>query len=181
MQIVSLLPSATEIVFELGIGDQLAGVSFECDYPAAARDLPVVAGTALETDSSSSAAAIDAEVSALVGTGEPIYRLDTARIRAIGPDLILAQDLCRVCAVPSGAVQDALDVIGCKAAVVALDPARLDDVISCRRRDQLHRTHRAGNGHGGGGRRPHVGSPPATDPRASPSRRSSEAAGVRPR
>ena len=53
------------------------------------------------------------------------------RIRAIDPDLILAQDLCRVCAVPSGAVEEALDVIGCHAQVVSLDPGRLDDVIAC--------------------------------------------------
>ena len=62
---------------------------------------------------------------------EPIYRLDNAKIRAIRPDVILAQDLCRVCAVPSGAVQDALDVIGCRAHVISLDPNRLDDVINC--------------------------------------------------
>jgi iron complex transport system substrate-binding protein len=131
MKIVSLLPSATEIVFALGIGDQLAGVSFECDYPEAARRVPVVSGTALHTGGSLSAAEIDAEVNALVATGEAIYRLDNAKIRDIRPDLILAQDLCRVCAVPSGAVEEALEVIGCEAEVVSLDPARLDDVIEC--------------------------------------------------
>jgi iron complex transport system substrate-binding protein len=66
-----------------------------------------------------------------VAAGESIYTLDDARIRAIDPDLILAQDLCRVCAVPSGAVEEALDVIGCHAQVVSLDPGRLDDVIAC--------------------------------------------------
>jgi ABC-type Fe3+-hydroxamate transport system substrate-binding protein len=102
VKIVSLLPSATEIVFALGLGDQLSGVSFECDYPPAARSVPVVSGTALPTDGSLSAEEIDAEVSARVAAGESIYTLDDARIRAIDPDLILAQDLCRVCAVPSG-------------------------------------------------------------------------------
>jgi iron complex transport system substrate-binding protein len=131
MKIVSLLPSATEIVFALGIGDRLAGVSFECDYPEAARSVPVVCGTALHTDGSRTAADIDAEVTSLVATGEAIYRLDKARIRDIRPDVILAQDLCRVCAVPSGAVEEALAVIGCQAEVVSLDPARLDDVIAC--------------------------------------------------
>ena len=131
MKIVSLLPSATEIVFALGLGDQLSGVSFECDYPPAARSVPVVSGTALPTDGSLSAEEIDAEVSARVAAGESIYTLDDARIRAIDPDLILAQDLCRVCAVPSGAVQEALGVIGCQAEVVSLDPSRLDDVIGC--------------------------------------------------
>jgi len=130
MKIVSLLPSATEIVYALGLGDQLCGVSFECDYPDAARSVPVISGSALATDGSLNATQIDAEVTALVAAGSPIYTLDAARLRAISPDLILAQDLCQVCAVPSGAVEEALDVIGCHAAVLSLDPSRLDDVIA---------------------------------------------------
>jgi iron complex transport system substrate-binding protein len=131
VKIVSLLPSATEIVFALGLGDQLVGVSFECDYPVAARSVPIVSGTALPTDGSLTAAQIDAEVSARVAANESIYTLDDARIREIDPDLILAQDLCRVCAVPSGAVEEALAVIGCQAEVISLDPGRLDEVIDC--------------------------------------------------
>jgi iron complex transport system substrate-binding protein len=131
VRIVSLLPSATEIVFALGLGDDLCGVSFECDYPEPARSVPIVSGTVLPTDGSLSAQEIDAEVSARVAAGESIYTLDDTRIRAIDPDVILAQDLCRVCAVPSGAVEEALDVIGCHAQVVSLDPGRLDDVIAC--------------------------------------------------
>jgi len=129
VRIVSLLPSATEIVYALGLGEHLCGVSFECDYPEAAQSVPVVSGTVLPTDGSLSAREIDAEVSARVAAGESIYTLDDSRIRAIDPDLILAQDLCRVCAVPSGAVEEALDVIGCHAEVVSLDPGRLDEVI----------------------------------------------------
>ncbi len=131
MKIISLLPSATEIVFALGLGEDLCGVSFECDYPEPARSVPVVSGTALPDDGSLSAKEIDAEVSARVAAGESIYTLDDTRIRAIDPDLILAQDLCQVCAVPSGAVEEALDVIGCHAQVVSLDPGRLDEVIEC--------------------------------------------------
>ncbi len=131
MKIVSLLPSATEIVYALGLGEHLRGVSFECDYPEAARSVPVVSGTALPTDGPLSAREIDAEVSARVAAGESIYTLDDARIRAIDPDLILAQDLCRVCAVPSAAVEEALEAIGCHAHVVSLDPSRLDEVIDC--------------------------------------------------
>lgn len=131
MKIVSLLPSATEIVYALGLGAHLRGVSFECDYPEPARSVPIVSGTALPTDGSLSASEIDTEVSARVAAGESIYTLDDARIRAIDPDLILAQDLCQVCAVPSGAVEEALDVIGCHARVVSLDPGRLDEVIEC--------------------------------------------------
>jgi iron complex transport system substrate-binding protein len=131
MKIVSLLPSATEIVYALGLGDQLAGVSFECDYPDAARSVPIVSGTALDVEGQRTAAETDAEVSALLAAGESIYTLDADRIRAIAPDVILAQDLCAVCAIDSGSVEDALDVIGCRAQVVSLDPAGLDDVIEC--------------------------------------------------
>jgi len=121
MKIVSLLPSATEIVFALGLGDQLAGVSFECDFPEAARRVPVVSGTALDVDGPRVAAGVDAEVSAKVASGEALYTLDDARIRSIDPDIILAHDLCQVCAVPSGQVEDALAVIGCRAQVVSHD------------------------------------------------------------
>jgi iron complex transport system substrate-binding protein len=131
MKIVSLLPSATEIVYALGLGDQLAGVSFECDYPPEARSVPVVSGTALDVGRPRTAAEVDAEVSAMVADGKSIYTLDDARIRAIAPDVILVQDLCAVCAIDSGAVEDALDVIGCRAQVVSLDPAGLDDVLEC--------------------------------------------------
>jgi iron complex transport system substrate-binding protein len=131
VKIVSLLPSATEIVFALGLGDQLEGVSFECDYPPAACQVPIVSGTILDTDVARDAGQVDAEVSALVAAGESIYTLDDARIRSIAPDVILAQDLCRVCAVPSGAVEEALGVIGCRADVVSLDPEGLDEVIAC--------------------------------------------------
>ena len=131
VKIVSLLPSATEIVYALDLGQCLRGVSFECDYPEPARSVPIVSGTALPTDGTLSAREIDAAVSTTVAAGESIYTLDDAQIRAIGPDLILAQDLCQVCAVPSGAVEEALDVIGCRAQVVSLDPGRLDEVIGC--------------------------------------------------
>ncbi len=131
MKIVSLLPSATEIVYVLGLGEQLEGVTFECDYPPEARAVPSVSGTVLATDGSLSAQEVDSAVSSLVAAGESIYTLDDARIRSIDPDVILAQDLCRVCAVPSGAVEDALGVIGCSAEVVSLDPSHLDEVIAC--------------------------------------------------
>lgn len=130
MKIVSLLPSATEIVFALGLGDQLSGRSFECDFPAEAERVPIVSGTALGGGADATPAEIDAEVSALVAAGEQIYTLDADAIGTIRPDLILAQDLCRVCAVPSGDVNDALDVLGCRAEVLSLDPFRLDDVVA---------------------------------------------------
>lgn len=129
VKIVSLLPSGTEIVFSLGLGPDLCGVTFECDHPAEARTVPVVSGTVLPTDGSLSAAEIDAAVSARIAAGESIYTLDVERIREIDPDVILTQDLCQVCAVPAGAVTEALDRLGGRATVVSLDPSRLSDVI----------------------------------------------------
>jgi iron complex transport system substrate-binding protein len=135
VRIVSLIPSATEIVYALGLGDQLEGVTYECDFPPDARTKAVVSGSALPesgaTGAPLTAREIDLAVSATVDDGRPIYTLDVTRIGEIAPDLILAQDLCRVCAVPSGAVEDALDVLGCRANVVSLDPISLDDVIAC--------------------------------------------------
>ncbi|HUS60906.1 MAG TPA: cobalamin-binding protein [Acidimicrobiales bacterium] len=130
MRIVSLLPSATEIVFALGLGDQLDGVTFECDHPAEARSKTVVSGTALPAGLTDPAE-IDRLVTQSMAVEQPIYTLDAERIRTIRPDLILAQDLCRVCAVPSGHVEDALDQLGCTAEVLSLDPNTLDDVIAC--------------------------------------------------
>ena len=129
MKIVSLLPSATEICYALGLQDQLKAVTFECDYPDAARHKPHATGNAIPQVSDP--AEIDRLVRATMETGAPIYTLDADLIRDIDPDLVLAQDLCRVCAVPSGHVEEALDRIGRRARVLSLDPSGLDDVISC--------------------------------------------------
>ena len=129
MRILSLLPSATEIVFALGLQDDLVGVTHECDWPAAARhkrtvSMPVVP---LRTDP----AEIDRLVSESIGDGDPVYRLDTDAVRDVRPDIVLTQDLCAVCAVPSGHVTEALDVLGCSAQVISLDPSSLDQVLAC--------------------------------------------------
>jgi iron complex transport system substrate-binding protein len=133
VRILSLLPSATEIVYALGIEDSLVGITAECDYPPAARDKTVVSFPTVGTASdfgATSAAQVDGAVTALVASGGPLYRLDEDAISALQPDLILAQDLCRVCAVPSGDVTAALDRLGCRATVVSLDPSTLDDVLA---------------------------------------------------
>ena len=129
MKIVSLLPSATEICFALGLEDQLEAVTFECDFPGAARDKPHATRNAIPqvTDP----AEIDRLVRATMDSGAPIYTLDDDLIRHVDPDLVLAQDLCRVCAVPSGHVEEALDRIGRRARVLSLDPSSLDEVITC--------------------------------------------------
>jgi iron complex transport system substrate-binding protein len=126
MRIMSLLPSATEIVYALGLEDHLVGLTDECDWPPQARTVQVVSRSALPA---AEPAEIDRLVSASVGGGQPLYRLDTAAIRDLRPDLVLSQDLCAVCAVPSGHVNQALDVLGCQAEVISLDPSSLGDVL----------------------------------------------------
>ncbi|HXC85075.1 MAG TPA: ABC transporter substrate-binding protein [Trebonia sp.] len=129
MRVVSLLPSATEIVYALGLGDQLVGVTFECDEPPSARtDKTVVVGG--RDTSGMTPAAIDAYVHAQLDAGEDLYTLHADALAALAPDLILTQDLCRVCALPAGHVEEALDYLGCTAEVIALDPHRLDDVLA---------------------------------------------------
>jgi iron complex transport system substrate-binding protein len=128
VRVVSLLPSATEIVYALGLEDQLVGVTFECDEPVRARrDKTVVVGG--RDTSGMSPEAIDAYVRDQVATGQDLYTLDAGALAVLAPDLILTQDLCRVCALPAGHVAKALDYLGCKASVVTLDPHSLDDVL----------------------------------------------------
>ena len=127
MRIVSLLPSATEIVYALGLAEHLIGVTDECDWPPEARRMRVVSRSALPPVAEP--AEIDRLVSASIGGGQPLYRLDTDAIGELRPDLVLAQDLCAVCAVPSGQVNQALDVLGCQAEVISLDPSSLDEVL----------------------------------------------------
>jgi iron complex transport system substrate-binding protein len=129
MRILSLLPSATEIVYALGLAEHLVGVTDECDWPPQARTVQVVSRSALPA--AAQPAEIDRLVSASIGGGQPLYRLDTDAIRDLRPDLVLAQDLCAVCAVPSGHVNQALDVLGCQAEVISLDPSSLDEVLEC--------------------------------------------------
>jgi iron complex transport system substrate-binding protein len=129
MRIVSLLPSATEIIYALGLGEQLAGVTFECDEPAAARvDKTVVVGG--RDTAGMSPAAIDDYVRSRLAAGEDLYTLHADALAALAPDVIVTQDLCRVCALPAGHVADALDYLGCTADVVSLDPRTLADVLA---------------------------------------------------
>jgi iron complex transport system substrate-binding protein len=128
VRLVSLLPSATEIVYALGLGEQLVGVTFECDEPPAARtDKTVVVGG--RDTRGMSPREIDTYVRAQLAAGSDLYTLHAQALAALAPDLILTQDLCRVCALPSGHVDAALDYLGCHADVLSLDPHTLDDVL----------------------------------------------------
>ncbi len=131
MKIASLLPSATEILYALGLGDDVVGVTDECDYPPAAVTKPVISRSALSQGHMQTPREIDDAVRAKVGQSQPLYQLDVDLLRRERPDVILTQDLCRVCAVPSGQVQQALDQIGLPdAKVLSLDPNTLDEVIA---------------------------------------------------
>lgn len=131
MKIVSLLPSATEIVYALGLGEDLVGVTDECDFPPDAITKPVVSRSALPQGRPLTAREIDDAVRAKMADEQPLYVLDKELIRREHPDVILTQDLCRVCTVPSGQVQRALDELGvADAKVVSLDPNTLGDVIT---------------------------------------------------
>jgi iron complex transport system substrate-binding protein len=125
---VSLLPSATEIVYALGLGEQLVGVTFECDEPERARLENTIVVGGRDTPSMTPAA-IDAYVRDRLARGQDLYTLHTGALAGLTPDLILTQDLCRVCAVPAGHVEDALAHLGCHAEVVTLDPHTLDEVL----------------------------------------------------
>ncbi len=132
MKIVSLLPSATEIVYALGLGDALVGVTDECDFPPDAVTKPVVSRSALPQGRPLTSREIDAAVRERMDADQPLYVLDTDLLRREQPDVILTQDLCRVCAVPAGHVEEALDELGLTDARRCSRSTRstLDDVIA---------------------------------------------------
>ena len=127
MRIVSLLPSTTEILFALGAGDDVVGVTFECDTPAEARTRRIVSSTTLAEGLSPRE--IDDAVSAAVARGEDLYRLDAGALADLDADLVVTQDLCAVCAVDVSVVDDALAHLGCSAEVLTVDPHTLDEVF----------------------------------------------------
>lgn len=127
MRIVSLLPSATEILFAIGAGDEVVGVTFECDHPAEARSRRVVSTSTLPEGLDP--AGIDAAVSAAVARGEDLYRLDADALAGLDADLVVTQDLCAVCAIDVATVGDALNHLGCTAEVLTTDPHTLAEVL----------------------------------------------------
>jgi iron complex transport system substrate-binding protein len=128
VRLVSLLPSATEIVYSLGLGEDLVGVTFECDEPPAARAEKTIVVGGRDTRGMTPRE-IDSYVRAQMAAGEDLYTLHAQALADLRPDLILTQDLCRVCALPSGHVEDALGYLGCQAEVLSLDPHSLDEAL----------------------------------------------------
>ena len=129
MRLVSLLPSATEIVYALGLGDDLVGVTFECDEPPSARGEKTVVVGGRDTRAMGPAE-IDDYVRTQLAAGGDLYTLHADALAGLAPDLILTQDLCRVCALPSGHVDEALAHLGCRADVLSLDPHSLAEVLA---------------------------------------------------
>jgi len=127
VRIVSLLPSTTEILFAIGAGADVVGVTFECDFPPAARGCRVVSTSAMPE--ALSPAEIDAFVVGAVARGEDLYRLDADALAGLDADLVVTQDLCAVCAVDVGTVDDALAHLGCTADVLTCDPHTLEEVL----------------------------------------------------
>lgn len=127
VKIVSLLPSATEILFAVGAGEDVVGVTFECDFPPEARTRRIVSTTAL--GSGLTPAQIHAEVRARVAAGEDLYTLDEGALRDLDSDVVVTQDLCAVRAVDVANVDQALDHLGCRAEFITLDPMTLDEVL----------------------------------------------------
>jgi iron complex transport system substrate-binding protein len=127
MRIVSLVPHATELLFALGLGDDVVAVTHECDHPPAARSLPSVTRDVLP--GGLSAGEIDAAVRERTEAGEAIYALDDDRLRALEPDLIVTQALCPVCAVSVDDVRAIAGSMPSHPRVVALDPSTLGEAM----------------------------------------------------
>jgi iron complex transport system substrate-binding protein len=127
MRIVSLVPSATEMLFALGLGPELVAVTHECDYPAAALKLPRITRDVLP--SGLSAAQIDAAVKERTLAGESIYELDEDALHELAPDLIVTQALCSVCAVSYDDVRAIAEEISSQPLVISLDPHTVGEVL----------------------------------------------------
>ncbi len=128
MRIVSLLPSATEIVYALGLGESVVGVTHECDYPPQARTKPAVTGSVL--DQRAASATIDRLVARSVHDHRGIYTLNERLLQDLAPDLILTQELCAVCAVSYAEVQRAARILPGDTPIVSLEPQTLGDILA---------------------------------------------------
>jgi iron complex transport system substrate-binding protein len=127
VRIVSLLPSTTEILFAIGAGDDVVGVTFECDHPPEARTRRIVSTSAMPEGLTPKE--IDTFVVEAMARGEDLYHLDKGALSGLDADLVVTQDLCAVCAVDVTVVDDALAHLGCTAEVLTIDPHTLDEVL----------------------------------------------------
>jgi iron complex transport system substrate-binding protein len=128
VRIASLVPSATEALFALGLGDQVVAVTHECDFPPAVEALPRLTRSVIP--SGLEAAEIDARVRELTGRGDALYELDEPALAELGPDLVVTQALCAVCAVSYDDVRAVASRLPSRPNVISLDPEGLDDVLA---------------------------------------------------
>jgi len=128
MRIVSFLPSATEMVYALGLGDQLVGITHECDFPPDAKSKPVVVRSVIDTKSLS-APQIDEAVSRTLKAGRSLYAVDEAMVTSLAPDLVLTQDLCQVCAPSGNEIGRVLQLLSKPPQILWLTPSCLSDIF----------------------------------------------------
>jgi len=127
--ICSLLPSATEIVFALGLGDRLAAVTHECDFPPEAARLPVITRSTLDDHETRRSHDIHTHISTALHGGSSIYLLDQPLLERLAPDLILTQELCDVCAVSYETVRQAVRRLQGRATILSLEPTTLQGIF----------------------------------------------------
>jgi iron complex transport system substrate-binding protein len=133
MRICSLLPGATEIAYALGLGDKIVGVTHECDYPADAKNKPVMVRSAIDSKSMSSVD-IDRKVSEILQAGKGLYSIDEQAFREAAPDLILTQGLCDVCALDYNDVVKAAELLAQPPRILSFNPHSLSDILEDIRR-----------------------------------------------
>src|SRR6187551_1350799 len=127
MRIASLVPSATEALFALGLGDQVVAVTHECDYPDRVLGLPHLTRSVIPAGLEPGE--IDARVREITGQGEALYELDEAALVRLAPDLIVTQALCAVCAVSYDDVRDVAERLDSRPEVISLEPKTLGEVL----------------------------------------------------
>jgi len=127
-RIVSFLPSATEMACALGLGDQLVGITHECDYPPEVEGKPVVVRNVLPIEKMSQPE-IDAAVARRMRDGLSLYQVDEKLLRELAPDIIMTQDLCQVCAPSGNEVTQALELLSKKPQILWLTPKSLEEIF----------------------------------------------------
>jgi iron complex transport system substrate-binding protein len=127
MQICSFLPSATEIIYALGMGESVSGVTFECDFPPEASQKPVVVNTLIH--SGLTPGEIDQAVRKQIADGGSLYFVDLLKLQAMQPDVVITQDLCRVCALSTSDVARAISELASHPRVVSLAPHTIEHVF----------------------------------------------------
>ncbi|HXF10036.1 MAG TPA: cobalamin-binding protein [Desulfuromonadaceae bacterium] len=128
-RIVSFLPAATEMAFDLGLGDRIVGVSHECDFPAEAKYRPVVVRPALPLETMS-LREIDVAVAERIRNGQSLYQVDEDQLRELKPDVILTQNLCEVCGPAGNEITVALKLLEPKPEIVWMSPHSLEDIFA---------------------------------------------------